>query len=143
MNIEKCRACDGTRYAKDYSPGPCRACWGTGRQHVPCLPCEGRGGTTIDGWRSTCPECIGQGKLDTLVDASRIDLQRQRAAEAAAKVAPAPVLVEAPRPAPELVADEVVESRVELDDDARRAAAEAWEAAEGSQLRRGRGRRAA
>lgn len=165
--VIKCRGCDGTRYHRDYSPGPCRACFGTGREHVSCADCNGTGGRHQPGWFDRCKTCGGRSKLDTLIDAAAIDLQRQRAAEAARSTvedviaaeaaperAPWPGLpsadedpVEPNRGAAELdhdVDEPVLESRVEIDEDALRAREAAWEAAEGSQVhRRGVRRRAA
>lgn len=148
MTITPCRGCAGTRYALDYSPGLCRWCWGTGREHVPCLECAGRGGRSEPGHWSECSACRGKCRLDTLVDASRIDLQRQRAAEAERTTAAEAVArVEAQAAvAPELEQlddDAAIEGeRVELDEDADRTAREAWDAAMGSQLRQRRARAA-
>lgn len=134
--MNACRSCGGTAYG--LTGGRCHGCRGTGVQHVACPACDATGGTYLHGYRTECVWCRGHGRLAEAAAAPVFDLLRQRAAKVAAeRLSPPPVEVRVVVPV-----EDAPETHVERDEDAQRAAAEAWEAAEGTQVRR-RGRRGA
>ncbi len=141
MTDHRCPSCMGCGFAQGRGEsGKCRACGGTGREHIACPPCAL---LPSDRWRDRqdCPLCRGYGRLDVRTDRKAIEVYT---AQVAARLAPAPAAVVKPaRVEPPRVRVELVpETRVVLDDEACEHVARAFAAAEGSQQRT-RKRRAA